>query len=561
MARPMDRRSFLAHSAAVAAGFIGATAAGDLLFMDGPFSDGMAAAVTNGPGRNGVSAAKPKRGGSVIFGTTAEEQGFNPATARFDSVGVMYARTVFDPLAIITTSGNVAPYLAQSIVPNASYTSWTVTLRPTVVFHDGTPCDGAALLSNLEAHYHSLLSGLVLQPIVETIVQSGPLGVTVNLEQPWVPFPFYLAGGVGGQLAYVMAPAMIAAGTNGTDHPIGTGPFTFDQWIPNTHFTAVANQHYWRQGLPYLDRITYKPIPNANTRSEALESGTIDMMITDTPQVIVAYRGKRQWAYVDDSGPVVGEPDMNFVMLNLSKPPFDDQTVRLAAAKAVSASAYASIIDINVNPVSTGLFVPGTPYYSPTSLPKYDPAGAKALLAKVQRRTGKPVSFTLGSITDPATVRSATYLRERYESVGFEVTTSVVEQNELIDDALTGKFEAFEWRQFGAVNPDLNYIYWSTTTSNANGLSINMARNDDPRIEAALQVGRTSTTAQARVAAYRKVNEYFAQDLPYLWGDRAVWAVVANPTVQNFNNPTTPTGAKAYGMIAGSIWPTQIWRS
>ena len=555
MARSFDRRSFLAQSAAVAAGVVGVTAAGDLLFMDGPVG-----AVTNGPGRNGVSTAKPKRGGKLVFGTTAEEQGFNPSVARFDSVGVMYARTVFDPLAIITATGQVAPYLAASIVPNAEYTSWTVTLRPTVVFHDGTPCNGAALLQNFEAQYHSLLIGLVLQPIVATMVQSGPLAVTVNLKQPWVPFPYYLAGGVGGQLAYVMAPAMITSKTS-TTHPIGTGPFKFGSWVPNTHFTAVANPNYWRKGLPYLGSITYKPIPNANTRAEALQSGTIDMMVTDVPQNIVQFRGKSQWAYIDDSGPVVGEPDMNCLLLNLAQPPFNNQTVRLAAAKAVSPKQYSEIIDLSVNAPSTGLFVKGTPYYSATNLPSYDPAGAKKLLAKVQRQTGKPVSFALGSTTDPESIRAATYLRAHYQAVGFKVTTTVVEQNKLIDNALTGKFQAYEWRQFSAVNPDLNYIYWSTTTYNADGLSINMARNNDPRVEAALQVGRTSLTAKARIAAYQKVNQLFAQDLPYLWADRATWAVVAQPTVQNFNNPTTPTGSKAYGMIAGSIWPTQIWVS
>ena len=52
-----------------------------------------------------------------------------------------------------------------------------------------------------------------------------------------------------------------------------------------------------------------------------------------------------------------------------------------------------------------------------------------------------------------------------------------------------------------------------------------------------------------------------ALDLPYLWTDRAVWAVIGDPTVQNFNNPTTPQGQAAFGMIGGSIWPTQIWIS
>ena len=64
-----------------------------------------------------------------------------------------------------------------------------------------------------------------------------------------------------------------------------------------------------------------------------------------------------------------------------------------------------------------------------------------------------------------------------------------------------------------------------------------------------------------RETAYQTVNKRLALDLPYLWTDRAVWAVIGDPTVQNFNNPTTPQGQPAFGMIGGSIWPTQIWIS
>ena len=92
-------------------------------------------------------------------------------------------------------------------------------------------------------------------------------------------------------------------------------------------------------------------------------------------------------------------------------------------------------------------------------------------------------------------------------------------------------------------------------------LSINMARNSDPIIEKALLAGRASTEKEVRQTAYQTVNKRLALDLPYLWTDRAVWAVIGNPTVQNFNNPTTPQGQAAFGMIGGSIWPTQIWIS
>ena len=254
MVSKFDRRTLLAGGAAAAAGFAGASALG-------MGWDGIAGATTNGPGRNGVTKATPKKGGSLVFGVDAEEQGFDPTQAQFDEVGVMYARTVFDPLTIILTNGDWAPYLAESVVPNSSYTAWTITLRPNVVFHDGTPCNGAALLTNLRAQSKSLLNGVVINPTLVSITQTGPLAVTITFKSPWVPFPYYLAGGIGGQIAYVVAPSMLASKT-GTSNPVGTGPFVFKEWIPNDHFTATANPHYWRPGLPHLSQITYKPIPD-----------------------------------------------------------------------------------------------------------------------------------------------------------------------------------------------------------------------------------------------------------------------------------------------------------
>ena len=139
----------------------------------------LAGAISNnGSGLNGIGRGKPKRGGSLTFGTDAEEQGFDPTQARFDEVGVMYARTVFDPLTIVTQSGGWKPYLAKSVTSNPDFTAWTITLRPNVVFHDGTACDGAALTTNFEAQKASLLLGIILGPIVESITQSGPLSVT-----------------------------------------------------------------------------------------------------------------------------------------------------------------------------------------------------------------------------------------------------------------------------------------------------------------------------------------------------------------------------------------------
>ena len=98
-----------------------------------------------------------------MFGVEAEEQGFDPATGRFDETGVLYARTVFDPLTIIAADGSVQPYLAQAITPNADYTVWTITARPNVRFHDGTPCDAAAIAGSLN-HFKDNLAGRDASP-------------------------------------------------------------------------------------------------------------------------------------------------------------------------------------------------------------------------------------------------------------------------------------------------------------------------------------------------------------------------------------------------------------
>jgi ABC-type transport system substrate-binding protein len=551
MGATFDRRTLLAGGAATAAGIATVGAIG---------LDGMAGATTNGPGRNGVSTATPRKGGSLVFGVDAEESGFDPTQARYDEVGVMYARTVFDPLTIITASGGWAPYLAESVVANSNYTSWVVTLRPNLVFHDGTPCNGAALLTNFTAQSKSSLTGIVLSPILESLTQTGPLAVTMTLKSPWAPFPFWLAGGIGGQIAYVAAPSMLA-NPNGTSHPVGTGPFIFKEWVPNSHFTATANPHYWRPGLPYLSQITFKPIPNEQARAEALTSGTIDMMITDTPQIITQFKGNSKYAYIDDRTDVAGEPDMNCTLLNTGAAPWNNPTLRQAAAMAINRPQYAKEIDEGVLPVSTGLFVAGSPYFSTTAFPAYNPTQAKKLVAQVKSTGGAgAVTTTLGTTNSPAAQRGQAFIQQAWEQAGLKVTPTIVEQNDLINNALAGKFQAQTWRQFGAVDPDLNYIFWSPTTI-LSGLAINMARNDDPKIEAALQLGRTSTEVSVRRQAYKTVNQRLALDLPYLWTDRAIWAVVSKPTVQNWNNPKTPSGAAAFGMIGGQIWPTQIWVS
>jgi len=557
----IDRRSFLARGAMGAAGVAAAgMGTGSLLAACSSGSGGSSPPKTTGS-RDGISSATPKRGGSLVFSTEDEDQSFDPAVGRFDETGVLYARTVFDPLTIIAEDGSVQPYLAQSVTPNEDYSVWTIGVRPGVLFHDGTTCDAAAIAGSIE-HFLTGELGITLNPSLaktNAISVSGTDTVTITLNQSWVPFPTYLTGGIGGQGGYIIAPAMIAKGKNAGMHPIGTGPFVFEDWVPNDHFTAKRNPHYWRPGLPYLDQVTYRPITDADSRASALEAGNIDIMHTDLPEVILQFRDNDNYNYIDDSQHVVGEPDMNFIMCNLSMAPMDNLKVRQAMAMAISSKEYSKIIDKGVNAPTNQPFIAGSPYYAvDAGYPAYNPTAAKALVKEVEAEIGKPVAFTLIETPDASSVQAAEYLQSRLEAVGFQVSLTQYQESVEINNALAGTYQAALWRQFAAVDPDLNYLWWSPTEI-FGSLNPNFAQNKDPVIQTLLETGRQSTDPAVRAKAYQQIAQRLNVDLPYIWNDRATWAIVSASNVQNFNNPTLPSGGKAYGMIAGTIWTGQIW--
>jgi peptide/nickel transport system substrate-binding protein len=321
--------------------------------------------------------------------------------------------------------------------------------------------------------------------------------------------------------------------------------------------TATKNPHYWRKGYPYLDQITYKPIIDPNARAAALDTGEIDLMHTNSPTSLQQFRGDKKWSYYDNSGQLIGQPTVQCIMLNTSATPFNNRTLRRAMAMCINQAQFSKVINKGIDAPMHGLFIPGSEYYTSTTYPTYDPSGAAKLVSQIKRQGGS-VSFNLNATSNSDVQRAAQFLQQAFQGAGMSVSINTLAQSTLINDALAGTYQATLWRQFGAVDPDLNYVWW--TTQLASGpLALNMARNVDPRIQTALVAGRTTGVKSARVKQYQKVNQYLAEDMPYMWLGRDTWAVVANPKVQNFANPKTPNGSKAVAFDEGVLWPTQIW--
>jgi peptide/nickel transport system substrate-binding protein len=566
-----DRREFLAKAAKGGAAFTLLGAGGTLLDACGGngTKSGSSTTTTVAKAKAVTIGVNPPPkgatlGGTITMGTEAEEAGMDPTVAHFDSTGVCYARTVYDPLAMVTFQGDVVPYLAESIVPNSTFTEWTITLRPNVTFHDGTPCDGQALTFCMQHFQASELVNFALTYWKKNgVKQSGPLSCTIQMSDPWVAFPAWLAGYIGGQVAYLFSPTAynkkpVESWLN--THPVGTGPFMLQQWEVNDHFTVVKNPHYWRKDalgrqLPYLDSFTFKPLPDVTSRYDALEAGTLQIMHTDDDPTIISMEGNKNVDVLLDSEIRLGEPDCNFGMINVADATLKDIRLRQALAYCFNQEAFCADIGSGLLVPTQGPFPSPSPYYGPTGYPAYNLTKAQGLVKSwMADNGGKKPSIKYTTTPTPESLKSAAFVQAQYQAAGFDVTVGTVQQAALINDALAGGFQVFAWRQFANIDPDLNYVFWSST-----GGVIDFSRNDDPKIDAALDRARQATDEATRVSAYQEVASRFAVDLPYIWASRDVWSVGALKSVQNWNNSTTVAGARGCPMMSGIIWPTEMW--
>ncbi|MGI8938830.1 MAG: ABC transporter substrate-binding protein, partial [Iamia sp.] len=293
----------------------------------------------SGSGSPDEDAGDPVRGGSVTYGVEAETgDGWCLPESQLAISGILVARTIYDTLTAPNAEGDYVPYLAKSVDPNQDFTSWTITLREGIKFHDGSDLTAEVVKNNLDAYRgqyegRSALLFIFVLDNIDTIEVTGDLEVTVTTKVPWVAFPAFLFS--SGRLG-ITAQAQLDDADSCDRDLIGTGPFKIKSWEKGREFTAEANPDYWQDApdgkpYPYLDEIKFRPIVEAEQRDNALESGDVDLIHVSGAQDFVTLDALAEDGIVKnrDSNEFA---EVSFVQINSSKPPFDDARVRMAMA-------------------------------------------------------------------------------------------------------------------------------------------------------------------------------------------------------------------------------------
>ncbi|MHB8577478.1 MAG: ABC transporter substrate-binding protein, partial [Dehalococcoidia bacterium] len=153
-------------------------------------------------------------------------------------------------------------------------------IRPGVTFHDGSPFDAANYQWNMKRLQDPANKGVSLGQLsdIDHIDTPDPATAAMVLKQPNAAI-FFAIG------AYTASPvsrqAVEKSGDKFKSHPVGTGPFIFQEWVTGSHVTVKKNPNYWGKdvagkALPYLDQITFTAIPDPNTQFANLQAGSVD---------------------------------------------------------------------------------------------------------------------------------------------------------------------------------------------------------------------------------------------------------------------------------------------
>jgi peptide/nickel transport system substrate-binding protein len=381
---------------------------------------------------------------------------------------------------------------------------------------------------------------------ISNIEATDPRTVKVTMSQPWAQFPHSLTA----QLGYIPAPAMLED-PNGAFNPIGTGPFVFSKWELGSSFRATRNEHYWQAGKPHLDSIEFRPIPDAQLRTEGLLAGELDLIITSTSREIELLRDE------DVKAIEVSNGEEAAITLNIAVEPFTDPLAREAVATATDVDRLLRETERHVPEPALGVFVPGQLGYRPdTPHTGYDLERAKQLVAEYEAKTGAPLTFTYeGSDTvDDKQIQQT--LQEMWTEAGMKVEIVAVPQTEQIIDAVLGNYQATGWRNFGAPDPDTDYMWWHSTSIMPLGeISLNVARLNDPELDAALDAARATTDRATRDELYATVAARLNEGRGYIWLERPVWVLAADPRVNGF----LPAQNGSISTIASKTWVADLW--
>lgn len=310
---------------------------------------------------------------TVTVALQLEPPHLDPTSAAAGAIDQVLYSNVFEGLTRFMGDGSVVPGLAESWEISEDGLTYTFRLQDGVTFHDGTTMNAEDVKFSLDRARaeDSTNAQKALFADIASVDVVDPLTVQITLSQPNGNLLFNLAWGD----AVIVAPESIDTIKTA---PVGTGAFTFTNWVQGDRIDLARNPDYWGEA-PALSAATFKFISDPTAAFAAMMAEDVDAFSGfPAPENLPQFEADPRFQVL--VGSTEGE---TILSINNKQAPFDNPKVRAAVAHAIDRQA---IIDGAMfgygTPIGTH-FAPHNPaYVDLTGTSAHDPEKARALLAE-----------------------------------------------------------------------------------------------------------------------------------------------------------------------------------
>ena len=455
----------------------------------------------------------PVAGGEMTVAITADPPGWDPTVSTSQEIARVTYHNVFEGLVRLDRSGNIVPALAESWETSDDGLTWTFKIREGVKFHDGSDMTLDDVVAAFErakdpdsGHTHP-----EYYAAIDAVAAGDGNTVVFTLSEPSSSLLYNLA-----RPDSIIYPA--AQAETQRSQPVGTGPFKFVNYVEGSEVRLEKFADYYLEGVPYLDAVTFKIIPDPNTRFAALQSGDIDLIGVALPP-----EQYMQLSSNPDLKGTEGSATTEITLaLNNTRPPLDNKLVREAITYAIDKKQIVDGAFFGLGTVIGTHMSPSEPYYIDLNPYPYNPEKAKELLAEAGYPDGFELNFEL---PEPYNIerRTGEVIAQQLAQVGIKADLSVVEWGTWVqriflggdyDMTIIGHSEPRDINVYG--NPDYYYHYDNQKV-----------RDDLAQIEA--------TPDEAKqTKLYRDIAKTIADDAVNVWVFSPPYLVAARSDVYGF---------------------------
>ncbi|MDQ0273601.1 ABC transporter substrate-binding protein [Cytobacillus purgationiresistens] len=479
-------------------------------------------------------------GGTLVFGRGGDSTSLDPA-ATTEGEAFKVTKNLFETLVNFGEQDTeIEAGLATEWEPSEDGLTHTLKLREGVKFHDGTDFNAEAVVFNLERwkagnkeqfYYYNSQFG----DKIDSVKAVDDYTVEFKLNTPIAPFYKNLAMSPFG----IASPAAIEKfGDKFMENPVGTGPFVFKEWKRNDRITIEKYADYWQEGLPKLDSVIFRSIPENSARLNALASGEVDLIdgvnFSDVPQI----EGNADLQ-------VFERPTLNVAYLGLTntRGPIEEKLVRQALNYAVDKKSlidafYAGAADPAINPMPP--VVAG--YNEEIEDYPYDPEKAKELLKEAGYEDGFEMELWAMPVPRPYMPdgqKVAEAIQSNFEAIGVKAKIVTYEWGTYLEKANNGEADSFLLGWTGDNGDADNFLYVLLDEDSIGSNNYTYYKNS--KVHELLTKAQASPNQEEREKLYKEAQVIIKDDAPWIPLVHSRPILAGSAGIENFK--PHPTGS------------------